>query len=247
MIDILIPLGKGPRHADIELRYCLRSIEKHLSGVGNVWIVGERPEWLQGVVHVPMADNTNNWNRARNIYSKIMAGINRQPGHIRDDGTEAEVLSDHFLFMNDDHYLLQDYKAAEFPYYHRGVADLKNMEHNPPQLAQYQNTQNILDEDFIDYGVHCPILYNKSVFVDAFKHLRWLPHGYEIKSVYANKVGGWNEQIDDLKFSQPALPETIYRLLEDRPWFSVGDRCLKEGGMLQVLSELYPNKSRYEL
>lgn len=249
MTDILIPLGKGSRHQDIELRYCLRSIEKHLSGVGNVWIVGELPAWVKGVVHVPFQDNTNNWNRARNIYSKIIAGIQAEiKGEWIDNyGWPITKLSDNFLFMNDDHYLLQDYNAAEFPYYHRGVADLRNMQHNPPQLSQYGRTACSLGSRFLDFGVHCPIVYNKQVFKDTFKNEVWREHGFEIKSMYGNRICTSGVYMDDLKFSQPALPETIYRLLEDRPWFSVGDRALKGGGMLQVLSELYPNKSKYEL
>ena len=49
MIDVVIPLGTGSRWQDNELRYCLRSIEKNLSGVNEVVIVGEKPKWLTNV------------------------------------------------------------------------------------------------------------------------------------------------------------------------------------------------------
>src|SRR5436190_6206687 len=78
MIDVLIPLGKGSRHDNLELKYCLRSIEKHLTGIKNVWIVGQKPGWIDYnlVVHVPYQDNPNNWMRANNIYNKILNGCN---------------------------------------------------------------------------------------------------------------------------------------------------------------------------
>src|SRR6187431_2538921 len=96
LTDILIPLGKGSRHNDLELVYCLRSIEKHLKGVGNVFIVGESPERVKNCMHVSVKDSPNNWDRAKNIYRKI-----RRCCSLPD-------LSDNFLFMNDDHFLLSD-------------------------------------------------------------------------------------------------------------------------------------------
>ncbi|MES2428227.1 MAG: hypothetical protein V4560_14705 [Bacteroidota bacterium] len=254
MIDILIPLGKGSRHTDIELRYCLRSIEKHLSGVGNIWIIGEMPEWLRNVVHVPCQDNPNNWNRARNIYLKIMVGIN----HVRrdmlvyecedNDPTEPDsMLPNNFLFMNDDHFLLKDYEAAEFPFYHRGEIETVGMTKNMPQWRQYKNTTNVIGVHALDYDVHCPILYNKTIFKSVFTDLHWPEHGYAIKSMYCNKTRIAGELCEDLKFSQPAMCETIYRVLDGRGWFSIGDRTLRSGDMLEVLGELYPDKSKWEL
>jgi hypothetical protein len=51
----------------------------------------------------------------------------------------------------------------------------------------------------------------------------------------------------DFKFSEPAMKESIYIALENRSWFSVGDKCLKSGAMQEVLQELYSIKSKYEL
>lgn len=241
MIDILLPLGGGSRHNNLELRYCLRSIEKHLSGVGNIWIIGEWPEWLQGLSYIPLKDSSNNWNRAYNIYRKIITGIN--------DGR----LSDNFLFMNDDHFLLQGYKAAEFPVYYRGLIDLIAYQLNIPQLKQYTNTINALNlpAGVMDFDVHCPTVYNKRLFSKIFERLgsRWPEFGYCIKSFYHNHgvdVTRW-QQIDDLKFREPTMSDSIHRVLEGRPWFSVGDRCLKSGGMKEVLQELYPTPSKYEI
>lgn len=259
MTDVLIPLGQGSRHDNLELRYCLRSIEKHLTGVGNVWIVGERPEWLCNVVHVPCQDNPNNWNRAWNIWRKIMAGINAQTAQITHDIIlgqyhEPVVLSDNFLFMNDDHFLLSNSWADTFPCYHRGSIDTLFMRDNIPQYKQMYNTLEVLKKEMPgrqhnDFDVHCPMRMHKGLFKKVFeKFTKWPEYGYGIKSMYGNlSYEARTQEIDDLKFREPLMAESIYRVLEDRPWFSIGDRCLKSGDMKRVLSELYPNKSKWEL
>lgn len=246
--DILIPLGLGSRHDNLELRYCLRSIEKHLSGVGNIWLIGESPEWVQNCFHIVCLDNTSSWKRAENIYRKIMAGCNRPD------------LSDDFLFINDDHYLITDYVAGEFPYYHRGIIDLNNFVSNQPQLKQYSNTLKAFGNpgDILDFDVHSPILYNKRQFLETFHVLdsNWPEYGYAIKSQYIRKNMLFFEgyeltksfiQCEDLKFTESLMKSTIYSVLEKRQWFSIGDKCLRSGEMKQVLQELYPHKSKYEL
>jgi hypothetical protein len=254
--DILIPLGKGSRHQDFELRMCLRSIEKHLKGVGNIFIVGEKPEWVKNVVHIPFKDNPNNWNRARNIYDKIMAGIDYEHTY-EEQFCEIDVvvrLSDNFLFMNDDHYLLQDYEANEFPYYYRRMFDLQDLlkKGNNPQMKQTINTFHLGSKySENDFDIHCPIVFNKRIFREIFAGLpeKWPEHGFLIKSYYANTVTFEPYELvlcEDLKFSEPLMKESIYMALEGRAWFSIGDRCLKSGSMKEVLQELYSTKSKYE-
>jgi hypothetical protein len=257
MTDILIPLGKGSRHQDFELRMCLRSIEKHLKGVGNIFLVGEKPDWIKNVIHIPARDNPNNWNRARNIYDKIMAGCSTESvWYLTEEGQDniqiQHGLSDNFLFVNDDHFLLTDYEASEFPYYHRGEFNLQEL-HDGGNMPQYKQTLNTFKygfDDGYDFDVHCPILFNRNFFKTAFSQLpeKWPEHGILIKSHYTNYCFDTSKWVpcEDLKFSQPLMKESIYQALEDRSWFSIGDRCLKSGAMKEVLQELYPNKSKYE-
>ncbi len=49
-MDIVIALGTGSRWMDNELRYALRSIEKHLKGhTGRILLIGQRPKWVNKV------------------------------------------------------------------------------------------------------------------------------------------------------------------------------------------------------
>ena len=50
MTSIILPY-KASRYGDLELRYCMRSIERHLKGVGEVFLLGKAPAWLQNVVY----------------------------------------------------------------------------------------------------------------------------------------------------------------------------------------------------
>src|SRR5688572_15200101 len=96
----------GPS-SDVELIYSLRSMDKHLQGIDRLIIVGHAPDYIRDRVHIP-ADNPYEWNRAKNIYLKILRAA-------MDPDTSSE-----FIVCSDDYYLLTDYKAATFPYYHCG-------------------------------------------------------------------------------------------------------------------------------
>jgi|SRR5665213_355609 len=246
MIDILIPLGAGSRINDQELRFCLRSVEKHLTGVGNVFIVGEKPNWLKNVIHIPFRESNNSWERSNNIYRKIMAGINYDGKlNIGLPISEMHTVTSSFLFMNDDHFILQNYEAEDFPYYHRGLINTNQYAFNQPQVKQMLQTINLFDKPVKDFDIHCPIVYNKDLFRYAFLNKPWPEYGYGIKSVYCAEYDIEGEQIEDLKFREPVMKESIYLALAGRPWFSTGDKCFK-GAMLEVLNELFPNKSKYE-
>lgn len=257
--DCLIPLGTGSRNDNLELKYCLRSIEKHLKGAGNVFLVGECPEFVNksSLIHIPFEESSDNKHRAHNIYSKIMAGINYVNVKYGFVTIEEEILflvkqiSDNFLFMNDDHFLLTDYQASEFPYYRRGLIET-HRQGNEAQRIQMENTVAVLKDNLInnpvDFDVHTPILYNKQAFIKLFgAESFWPDYGYGIKSMYCNFNRIEGEEIEDLKFSEPLLKDTILEVLKGRQMFSTGDKVFRSGGMKEVLEELYSTKSKYEL
>jgi hypothetical protein len=57
-MDLVYVLGSGSRWGDNELRYSLRSVEKHLKGYNNVYLVGDKPDWVRNVTHIPKQDIT---------------------------------------------------------------------------------------------------------------------------------------------------------------------------------------------
>jgi hypothetical protein len=242
MISIVIPLsaplGFGSRNNDIELRYCLRSIEKHLSGYGDIFLIGHKPKWVNNVIHIPAEDEQRTWWKERNIYRKILLAC------------EDPRVSDDFLFMNDDHYLLADFVAGEFPYYYE--AFLSRITIRDDQYgATARNTAALFNHNPCHYDIHCPIVYNKEVFKLAFEGVDWeKKHGYCIKTVYCNYLFKHFEhrEYPDLKIDQPLSIDKIAALLNVRSWFSIGNKSLDLGGsMAGVLEQLYKTKSKFEL
>lgn len=237
MVDICIPLNNRSTQKNLELRYCLRSIEKHLRGVGEVFIIGYCPEWVQNVTHIPFDEDPRNRFRDRNIMNKMLASC------------KNERVSDDFLMVHDDHFLLANYEAGAFPYYHMGPM--------VPNTGQYAETKRntiltLSGKDDItqvinNYDCHCPILFDKERFIKVTQvdWSKW--YGYCLKTLYCVMNGIMGEYMDDIKIRMPLKADEIKQAIAGRSWFSIGDRCWTEGGMKEVLQTLYPNKSKYEL
>jgi hypothetical protein len=235
MTDVIIPLNNRSYQKNIELRYCLRSIEKHLTGVGNVFIVGHCPEWARNVIHIRFDEDPRNRFRDRNIMLKMSEACK-----------DARV-SDDFLMVHDDHFLLADFEAGAFPYYHMG--------HMMPGVGQYgetkRNTEHLLCPlpgiPIYNYDCHCPILLNKQLFMRSVALADWSKwYGYCMKTLYCVMNGIDGEYMDDIKIRMPLTADEIKQAIAGRKWFSIGDRCFAPGGMMDVLNELYPNKSKHE-
>jgi hypothetical protein len=241
MTSIVLPIagnGFGSRYNNVELKYCLRSIEKYLSGYGDIFIIGHLPKWVKNVIHIPATDEDRTWWKERNIYRKILLAC------------EDPRVSEDFLFMNDDHFLLKDYVAGEFPCYYDSL--LRGMpERDDPYGASLRNTKELLSKvpGAFHFDVHSPILYNKSDVKYAFGHCDWnKKHGFCLKTVYQAYSDNWHTAVcSDLKINQPLPGQRINELLAGRHWFSIGNKALDMGsGMVGVLEELYQKKSLYE-
>lgn len=232
MIDIVIPLGARSNQKNKELRYCLRSIEKHLTGVGNVFVIGECPEWVSNTIHIPFTEDPRNRFRDRNIMLKML------------EACKDSRVSDDFLMVHDDHFLLADYEVAAFPYYHMGP-----MNEGQGQYGETKaNTKSLLSlyPEIKNYDCHCPIVFNKQLFMRSVAHADWSKwYGYCLKTLYCVMNGIEGEHTEDIKIRFPHTRGEIWAQIIDRKWFSIGDRCF-ENGMWDVLNELYPKPSKYE-
>lgn len=230
LIDIVFSLGKGSYKDDIELRYSLRSIEKHLKNYRNIYIVGELPHWIKNVTHVKIKDHAGLENKERNIYRKICAAC------------EIPGLSEDFIFFNDDHFLLQDIEAHQFPYHHKGFMDNEGRKYGESYLITLKNTMHLFTGTN-NFDTHCPIIYNKKKFLSM--PLKWKPYGYCLKTCYCNLNNIEGEYYEDCKI-KPALNfETFMSVIKDRIYFSIDNGAFK-GELLKVLEYLYPVKSKYE-
>lgn len=231
MNDIIIPLGYGSKHGNIELRYALRGIERHLSNYRDIYIIGVKPDFINWdkVKHLPYPDK---WPTPdHNIAAKIHLAF-QQP-----------FISDDVLFFNDDHYLLTDFDARAFPYFYQGTLEDYIQHYGDNGYGRrVKNTLKILKEGQLQtkyFDIHTPIVYNKTLFIKTV-----LPHvdynsmkGFVIKSLYGNGCNIEGIETTDAKTQNTPGPDV--KILSSHAFISQD--------ILRFLAKTFPTKSQYEL
>jgi hypothetical protein len=157
------------------------------------------------------------------------------------------------MFWNDDFFLTQDVNALSYPNYYN-TSFYSSMEGRfkkngmDPYVREMTNTYNLFeDKTILHYDIHCPIIYNKEHFELIVASENWkIRDGYVIKSLYANSIPVKGVHMDDCKINYPLTYDGIQNKIEDRHIFSIGDKGINQA-MLNILGELYPDKSKYEL
>lgn len=228
-IDVVYPLGNGSRIHNNEIRFSLRSLEKHLKNFRNVYIIGESHPILENVIHIPFQDNTTISDT--NIMRKMAAICMR------------EDVSENFLMVHDDHYLLSDFDAPTFPYfYHREIIEFLKIRDPDSYHRRVSNTLEYLKSKDLPtkfFDIHTPIIFNKKKFLNVVVENGpdWTPPNmYVLKSVYANSLKLEGEVLPDQKSDQPPQPNTRI--------FSTSPRV--KGTVQRFLLEAFPLKSKYE-
>ena len=227
MIDIVIPLGKGSKHNNIELDYCIKGIKKHLKGYGNIYIIGENPK-RDDVVFIQHTESAKPVFKERNICDKLL------------HASSMAQVSDTFLYMNDDHFLLQDIDVDKFPFHHKGI--LPNTSGDNVYYRSLKNTYRALSAkgfDTLNYDVHAPMLIHKEAFIRTMSAYDWsVSYGYVIKSLYANTTGITGSFVRDVKMNKSYSEPEIKAKIDGQMYFSIGDAGLNDA-MKKVLKELY--------
>lgn len=224
MTSIIIPYA--PSHkGNTELRYCLKSIERYLKNYGEVFVIGPDPG-IEGVTHIPATDAPEYSRKERNVFNKLLLAC------------DDPRVSDPFLVVHDDHYLLTEFDAGCFPNYCASEWKGQGL-----YMDAVNNTKSLYPDIVVNYDVHAPMLMRKDV-IRQMSALNWdKKFGYCIKSIYARLTALIGDLTTDLKIIDPALtPEQIREQLRGRKWFSVGDHVFRMEGMKEVMDELYAMK-----
>lgn len=236
MMDIVIPLGTGSRWQNNELRYALRGAERFVKDLGQVFIIGEKPNWIKNIVHIPLRDGRES---TKNIVNKVLLACNQKE------------LSENFLFMNDDHFL-QEPVTKDYPFYYDFQISEKlkgRTVHGHYYFAQVNTIKALQQKGFdtLNYDVHFPVIYNKILFPTIMEMYDWkIPHGYTIKSLYCNSLEVKGTHYIDCKLQKRKVKAEIAKIIKKRPVFSIGDGALN-GNLKFVLDQLYPKPSKFEI
>lgn len=237
-IDLVYILGTGSHWQNNEIRYSLRSVEKNVSGIRKIFIIGERPSFINDeVIHIPYKDVYTN--KARNIMAKILRACN------------DTRITKNFMLWNDDYFAMQPFSAIDYPYYfkcdlhhsvriNKGEYKLHCEETLKVLIANGLNVKN--------FDCHYPIIYDKFKAKKMIEKFDWnTKHGYVFRSMYCNY---WNIEGEfrlDCKTNTslpgPHIPKIVEG--EGKHFLSIGDGALNMA-MRSYLMNRFSWKSKFE-
>lgn len=182
MVDLVYPLGSGSRHQDAELKFSLLSARRYLRNLGTIFVIGSHPRFEASTVsfvHIPAEDPTQD--SQQNTRAKLKAIC-------RDDR-----VSEKFLLLNDDFFLLREFEAENFPYYTDGslAEQIKKRSVGPDgvYLSSMRATDRLLQsrgQTTFNFELHCPFLYERSKLGTLLDTLDVPECGYLLRSLYGN-------------------------------------------------------------
>ncbi|MBK7304360.1 MAG: hypothetical protein IPI90_14195 [Saprospiraceae bacterium] len=235
-MDLVYVLGSGSRWGDNELRYSLRSVEKYLTGYDKIFLVGNKPDWVKNVVHIPKQDIPC---KECSIKEKILAAC------------YDYRLSEDFLFLNDDHIFLQKTETYEIKSYFYGTLS-EWINRRSPKERYFKCLSNAKAElerfglPTYHFDIHVPIVYNKTRFIQAMDTYNWnLTEGMVIKSLYGNTFFENPVEYLDCKINEGINLEQIEKRVKDRFCFSFGDKGLNMH-LKYFLNKNFLDPSKYE-
>jgi hypothetical protein len=236
-MDIVIPLGPkcGWGHYN-ELKYALRSAEQYVDGLGKVWIIGHRPDWIKNVTFIEFGDPYTH-NKDANLIQKIAY-------------VSTCDVSDPFIRMSDDQVFLKPFQKTN---YHVGEVGPTTSYGYPKWDKRIQSTYRTLTEagqSTYNYDGHVPMVCQPKVMIRAaMRHNYGQDNGYCVNTLLLNYQH--NEHVKmpaDYKLActrpndfikNQSKADTAYVL-------NYNDRGLSSQ-LKQFLEQRFPVKSRFEM
>jgi len=229
-LDLVYVCRKGENE---ELKYSLRSIEKHFPG-HNVVVIGHKPSWYSGDF-IPVDDIGNKF---ANISNCLVHACN------------TPAISSNFIFMNDDFFLLKP--ISRMPKLHGGSLPEKidayralvGTSNSYIGLLSKTNTKLISKgiQRPIDYDIHVPMQFNKK------KLLSVMTAGCLPRSMYGNLFNVGGKSMADVKRYNPRsrLSKRSPALDDQSLVFISSDDQSFETVRNEILLDMFPEPSKYE-
>lgn len=247
-IDIVIPLGNGSKWHNNELKYCLRSIEKYLKNYRHIYlicdgIIFDIPKFID-TTHVNIIQSELDITTpSKNIWDKIYVACE----HI-------VQFSKDFVLFNDDYFLTKEVDALRIPNYYNNRLLYTTTPYDNWYNDFLENTDELLKTEkrmCLNFDIHYPMIINKQKFLELHTEYneRWREYGDKllVKSLYGNLQEIKNVYaIEDCKIKDIQSTNYVRAFINNKWMFSTGDKCLTEP-VKQLIQEMYPDKSKYEL
>lgn len=212
-MDLVYILGSGSLSNNEEIRYSIRSAEQNILDLRNIYIIGEDPKFLKDIIHVPAHDSSIY--KYINAYHKIKLACS------------IPELSDEFLLMNDDFFILEPTLGAEFPFY-----ALKNSNGGACGMNSFH--------------IHCPIRIKKEWYLKmpidlSFKSCK------SPRTFYCNFYKAPPKFCNDFIVRAGVGCKNFNEQIKNLPCFSISDNSMLYPPFKNWLETLYPVPSRFEI
>jgi mannosyltransferase OCH1-like enzyme len=207
------------------LKYAVRSATQNIEH-RNVVIVGKKPKWSKGIVHIPYKEkHRGEGKEKRNVVDKILKAC------------KDKRVSENFLLMNDDFFFTKAYEPQVCirgrlrDIYRKG----KGKGYPTFYRKQQADTLTLLGKYAKDYETHCPLEINKKQFLNLAK-LYDIKNKYLTRTLYGNYYQLKGETIVDPKTST----------WRGKDVFSTNDRIEQTKTFRNYIKRKFKDKSKYE-
>lgn len=225
-MDILYTLGTGSIYQNAEIKTSIKLIRRYAK-FDRIFVIGENPN-IEGIEFIPFKDTMA---RTRNVFRKLC------------EVAENSDISEDFLYMMDDVFILKPIDIENYPMYHSGEIPDYQVVNN--YLKEILNTKEFLKQHgkpTLHYGVHCPIIYNKKKILEIdpmyWEYVNKYNRELNPRILYGNWFENDNKQFTkDCKLIRNYPIEELKAILKDKEWFSIGSRSY-DGNIKKYLEEL---------
>jgi hypothetical protein len=212
-MDVVYILGSGSLVKNEEIRFSIRSLEENMLDLQNIYIIGEDPEILSGVKIIPASDSSpDKW---KNAYHKIILAC-----------TIPEI-SEEFLLMNDDFFMIEPFSGAEFPFY-----ALEGSSGGTEGLNSFH--------------VHCPLRIKK----EWYRKMPFDPTSkghHSPRTFYCNFYKAPPTFCDDFILRAGEGCKDFDLQIKGKPLFSISDTAMIWEPFVVWLMYKFPHRSRFEI
>jgi len=215
-----------------ELRYSLRSLVNIPHG--TVHIVGYKPCWVKNVNYIEVPQSgTKNTNTTNNL--KV--------------ASESEEISDNFILMNDDFFIMKP--IDKIPNLNRGyivdVAEYYQQFNSPYFKGMVQTHNYILELGYpspLSYELHVPMVMNKDNVQKMLEQYYFDAPEVGVlhkRSLYGNMFSYGGETIKDVK-----VYEEDGEFDENSTFLSTQDNIWQNSNVGKFIRSKFTEKSQYE-
>jgi len=126
-IDAVYPYVSDENGWD-ELKYSIRALEQNFLELRNVWVIGSKPDWANDKLNVvEVAANPGN-------LTENFSRRNRDYCHKMFIASVLHEVTDNFLFLSDDYYILVPWTSKNF--FDRDQLVRENLDDYPPDVRE---------------------------------------------------------------------------------------------------------------